>query len=221
MSRPDRRAAPVALPKPGFGKEGGGFGRFRKTPKNPSGSKTCRGFGSFGSFGMRDCDESAPERDLERAARALAVLEPDPAVREEGAVAATDPLERADPVEPLLELLEAGELEAAADTLATTARTWLDRTTWRELADLALADPDRCRAALEAVFARDPAALDRVLDGLEREAAHSRSAPAVPAVTSGHTGHDRARADSGLAVPVVPAVPVEPLEVEPTMERAA
>jgi hypothetical protein len=52
------------------------------------------------------------ERDLERAHRALAVVEADPALREEGALAP------ADPVASVLALLEAGELDAARDALA-------------------------------------------------------------------------------------------------------
>ena len=95
--------------------------------------------------------------DLARAERALATVEPDPALREEGVFAP------ADPVEPILELLVIGEPKAAADMLAEAARVWLDPTTWRELDELALADPARCRAALEAVLARDMAALDALL----------------------------------------------------------
>jgi hypothetical protein len=95
--------------------------------------------------------------DLARAERALATVELDPALREEGVFAP------ADPVEPILELLVIGEPKVAADMLAEAARVWLDPTTWRELAELALADPARCRAALEAVLARDMAALDALL----------------------------------------------------------
>jgi hypothetical protein len=91
------------------------------------------------------------------------VVEADPGLLAEGVIAP------ADPVEPILALLTAGEPEAAAETLATTARIWLDPRTWRELAALALADPARCRCALEAVLARDMPELDRVLDGLEPE----------------------------------------------------
>jgi|YNPMSStandDraft_1061717.scaffolds.fasta_scaffold93586_2 hypothetical protein len=107
--------------------------------------------------------EPEAERDLARAALALAVVEPDPALVEEGV------LVPADPAEPILELLAIVDLESARELLVASTRIWLDPRTWTGLEALAARDPDRCRAALEAALARDPAALDRVLDGLEVE----------------------------------------------------
>jgi hypothetical protein len=73
------------------------------------------------------------------------------------------------PVEPIVAFLAIVDLESARELLVASARTWLDAHTWRELAALARTDPARCRAAHEAVLARDPVALDRALDGLEVE----------------------------------------------------